>query len=78
VVTFSCEGELKGSGMATNFKWAERQVRPSHPSWLTPEEFTARFGPTEQDYQAVKDFAKSKGLTTTPCGTRARETVYEN
>jgi hypothetical protein len=33
--------------------------------YLTPEEFTARFGPTEQDYQAVKDFAKSNGLRVT-------------
>ena len=30
--------------------------------YLTPEEFTAQFGPTEQDYQAVIDFAKANGL----------------
>src|ERR1017187_3262293 len=33
--------------------------------YLTPEEFTARFGPTENDYQALMDFAKSNGLTVT-------------
>src|SRR5437016_4799917 len=38
---------------------------PNFRQYLTPEEFTARFGPTEQDYQAVKDFAKSNGLTVT-------------
>ena len=33
--------------------------------YLTPEQFTERFGPTETDYQAVMDFAKSNGLTVT-------------
>ena len=33
--------------------------------YLTPDEFTAQFGPTEQDYQAVIDFAKANGLTVT-------------
>jgi subtilase family serine protease len=31
--------------------------------FLTPAEFTARFGPTQQDYDAVLNFAKSNGLT---------------
>jgi uncharacterized repeat protein (TIGR01451 family) len=30
--------------------------------YLTPEEFTARFGPTEQDSQAVIQFAEANGL----------------
>ena len=33
--------------------------------FLTPEEFTEKFGPTQTDYQAVVDFAKSNGLTVT-------------
>jgi xanthomonalisin len=33
--------------------------------YLTPPEFTARFGPTEQDYQAVIRFAETNGLTVT-------------
>jgi len=33
--------------------------------YLTPEEFTARFGPTEQDYEAVKSFATTNGLIVT-------------
>src|ERR1035437_8654167 len=38
---------------------------PAHPDYrhyLTPEEFAARFGPTEQDYQAVIAFAQASGL----------------
>lgn len=31
--------------------------------YLTPAEFTARFGPTEQDYQSVIQFAEANGLT---------------
>ena len=30
--------------------------------WLTPGQFTDQFGPTEQDYQRVKDFATSNRL----------------
>lgn len=30
--------------------------------FLTPPEFAARFGPSEQDYEAVKQFASSNGL----------------
>ena len=33
--------------------------------YLSPEQFTAQFGPTEQDYQAVVDFARTNGLTVT-------------
>ena len=38
---------------------------PDYRHYLTPEELTARFGPTEQDYQAVKDFALTNGLVVT-------------
>lgn len=33
--------------------------------YLTPEQFTERFGPTEQDYQALIAFARANGLTVT-------------
>jgi len=33
--------------------------------YLTPEQFTTQFGPTEQDYQAIINFAKTNGLTVT-------------
>ena len=35
---------------------------PYYRHYLTPEEFTAQFGPTEQDYQAVIAFAKANGF----------------
>ena len=35
---------------------------PSYRQFLTVEEFTARFGPTQQDYDAVINFAKTNGL----------------
>jgi hypothetical protein len=33
--------------------------------YLTPEQFTTQFGPTEQDYAAVMDFAQTNGLAIT-------------
>lgn len=44
----------------------EELYQPSHPNfrhYLTPDQFTAQFGPGERDYQAVINFAKSHGLT---------------
>jgi len=35
---------------------------PNFQQYLTPEEFTARFGPTEAGYAAVKEFARTNGL----------------
>lgn len=35
---------------------------PAYRNYLTPEEFTRRFGPTEADYAAVTAFAESHGL----------------
>lgn len=36
---------------------------PNYHKFLTPDQFTTQFGPTEQDYQAVKNFAAANGLT---------------
>ncbi len=36
---------------------------PNYHRYLTPEQFSERFGPTEQDYQALIDFVKANGLT---------------
>ena len=36
---------------------------PLYRQYLTPAEFTERFGPTEQDYQAVINFAEANGMT---------------
>jgi subtilase family serine protease len=35
----------------------------SYRHFVTPEEFTARFGPSQEDYDAVIRFAKANGLT---------------
>jgi hypothetical protein len=41
---------------------------PSSPNfhhYLTPQQFTSKFGPAEQDYEAVAEFARANGLTVT-------------
>ena len=38
---------------------------PLYRHYLTPEEFTEQFAPTEEDYQAVVNYAKSSGFTVT-------------
>src|SRR5579884_3637283 len=38
---------------------------PHFRHYLTPKQFTALFGPSEQEIQAVADFARSNGLTVT-------------
>jgi len=38
---------------------------PLYGQYLTPEEFTARFGPSQADYDALISFARSKGMTVT-------------
>ena len=35
---------------------------PNYRHFLSPQEFIDRFGPTEQDYQAVIEFARTNGL----------------
>ena len=48
---------------------------PKFRQYLTPEQFTELFGPTEQDYQAVVDFAKANGLSVT--GTHPGRTLVD-
>ena len=38
---------------------------PNYRHYLTPGQFTERFGPTEHDYQALIQYAKAGGLTVT-------------
>jgi subtilase family serine protease len=38
---------------------------PQYHQYLTTEQFTEKFGPTTEEYQAVVDFAKANGLTVT-------------
>ena len=49
-------------GLAVLLQELYDPASPNFHQWLTPEKFTESFGPTEQDYQAVADFAVSKGL----------------
>jgi hypothetical protein len=56
----------------------QQQYAPTSPQyhhWLTPDEFTAKFGPTEQDYEAVVEFAKANGFTIT--GTHSNRTLVD-
>jgi subtilase family serine protease len=41
------------------------RTSPDYRHFLTVAQFTARFGPTKSDYQAVVKFARSKGFTVT-------------
>ncbi len=47
----------------------------NYHQYLSPAEFTARFGPTEQDYESVRRFAESNGLAVT--GTQPNRLVLE-
>jgi subtilase family serine protease len=38
---------------------------PNYRHYLTPEQFTERFGPSQEDYDAVIKFAETNGLTVT-------------
>ena len=56
----------------------QQQYEPTssqYHHWLTPEEFATKFGPTEQDYQAVIEFARANGFTIT--GTHPNRTLLD-
>lgn len=38
---------------------------PNYKQYVTPKQFTERFGPTDSDYQTVINFARTNGLTVT-------------
>jgi kumamolisin len=40
-------------------------VSPNFHHWLTPEEFTAQFGPTQEDYRRLQAWMSAKGLKIT-------------
>src|SRR6185436_14388618 len=55
---------LRDAAGLTNFLRALYDpASPQFHRYLTPAEFTARFGPTPADYAAVLRFAKTNGLT---------------
>src|ERR1017187_1150353 len=48
---------------------------PDYHHYLTPAQFAETYGPTEDDYQAVTEFAKAKGLKVT--ATHSNRTLLE-
>ena len=48
---------------------------PNYHHYLTTAEFTARFGPTAEDYQAVADFARASGFEI--IGTHANRMILD-
>ena len=48
---------------------------PQYGRYLTPAEFTARFGPTQRDYDAVRAWAQAQGLSVT--GTHPNRLVLD-
>jgi hypothetical protein len=52
-------------GLTNLLRQIYQRGNPAFRHYLTPEEFAAAYGPTERDYQAVIDFARSHGLKVT-------------
>ena len=48
---------------------------PKYHRWLTAEQFAEKYGPAEEDYQALIAFATAKGLTVT--GTHPNRTILD-
>jgi subtilase family serine protease len=49
---------------------------PEYHRWLTPDEFTNRFGPTDADVARVTDWLKKKGFTVTALDASTREVSF--
>jgi subtilase family serine protease len=63
------------AGLTTLLQQLNDPASPNYRQWLTPEQFTERFGPSEEDYQAVVAFAKANGLQLT--GTHPNRAVLD-
>lgn len=67
---------LRNRGELTNLlREIYDPTSPHYRQYLTPEQFAERFGPTEEDYQALIAFAKANGLTVT--GTHPNRTLVD-
>jgi uncharacterized repeat protein (TIGR01451 family) len=67
---------LRDKAALTNF--LDQLYNPASPmyhQYLTQDQFTARFGPTARDYQAVMDFAAANALRVT--GTHPNRTLVD-
>jgi kumamolisin len=50
------------SGLQTFVREVNDPTNPSYHQFLTPQEFTARFGPSQEDWDALVAFAKANGF----------------
>src|SRR5271170_4022068 len=50
------------AGLENFLQEVQDPASPSHHQFLTPQEFTARFGPTQEDWDALVAFAKASGF----------------
>jgi len=53
------------AGLKSFLKEIYDPASPIYHQYLTPSQFTARFGPTEEAYDAVVEYVKANGLTVT-------------
>lgn len=53
------------AGLALFVQQVSDPASPNFRQYLTPEQFTERFGPSQEEYQAVMNFAEAHGLTVT-------------
>jgi len=49
---------------------------PDYHRWLTPDDFTNRFGPTDADLARVTDWLKKKGFTVKSADASTREVLF--
>jgi subtilase family serine protease len=49
-------------GLDTFIQQLNDPASPNYRHYITPEQFTERFGPTKQDYQTLIGYAKASGL----------------
>jgi len=67
---------LRNQGQLTNLLGdLYNPASPNFRHYLTPDQFTASFGPSQEDYQKVTDFAKSHGLVVQ--GTHPNRTLLD-
>jgi subtilase family serine protease len=50
------------AGLENFLQEVQDPASPSHHQFLTPQEFTARFGPSQEDWDALVAFAKASGF----------------
>jgi len=75
-LTLSVGLPLRNSGELND--WLQQVVEPASPNYrkyLTAAEFTERFGPTEEDYQALSAFFRARGFAVS--GTYANRMVLD-